>query len=77
MDSQINPSHPEHTAPSAAHQEDVPTTTPSTAGALLPFFGAVPALTVVALQFAAGSFNPIEFLIDSYGSGGSHRPEQK
>lgn len=72
MDSQSNTrqvAETDRSTPSSnpAHE---PTSSTDALATRLALYGAVPALTLVALQFAAGDFDPLEFIIDSYGFGG-------
>jgi hypothetical protein len=77
MESQLDQTRLAHSAPSSGAEQDTRTSAISAPVTLLSIYGAVPALTVIALQFATNSFDPIEFFINSYGSGGGHRPAPK
>lgn len=77
MESQRNQTHLPQSAPSSDAEEDTRTSAIVAPLASLSIYGAVPALTVIALQFAVSGFDPIEFFINSYGSGGGHRPAPK
>ena len=71
MDSQRNPSRPANSSPTSSAADEAqttPSTTPTPA-TLLPLRSAVPALTLLAVGFAAGDFGPIEAGILAYGSG--------
>jgi|GEM_PF-5466369 len=77
MESQLNQTCPAHSALSSDSDENTRTNASAKPVVLLPLYGAVPALTVIALQFAASGFDPIRFFTNTHGSGGGHRPAQK
>lgn len=77
MESQLNQTQLAHSAPSSDAEADTRTSPIAAPVASLSIYRAVPALTVIALQFAVSSFDPLEFFINSYGSGGGHRPAPK
>lgn len=73
MDSQRVPARPANSAPASPSADEAQTTasTTSTSATLLPLRSVVPALTLLAVRFAAGELGPLEFVINStYGAGG-------
>jgi hypothetical protein len=73
MDTQRDPSPPANSASASPTADEARTTasTTSTSATLLPLRSAVPALTLLAVRFAAGELGPLEFVINStYGAGG-------